>query len=94
MISKLELSKMSIEELRDLNHSVIDAIKNKRKINAIKMSSSLQVGDTVRINQSKEAGKTFQVTQIKQVNCVIKQLNGARAGTAYNCSMGLLVKIK
>lgn len=71
-----ELAQMSIEELRELNRMVIDAIKSKRSEAAYETKQELFVGANVTVDHPKLSGKQLRVEKINRVKCVLKVLNG------------------
>ncbi len=52
-----ELSKLSVEELRNINKLVVDLIKQKRTIQSLEKKVGLRVGMNVRVNHPKLRGK-------------------------------------
>jgi len=71
-----ELSKLSIEELRELNSKVVEVIKLKRKEVALEKKDELRIGMNVSVNHPKLAGKQLVVEKINRTKAVLKLLNG------------------
>jgi len=71
-----ELSKLSIEELRELNNKVVEVIKMKRTEVAMDIKDELRVGMNVSVNHPKLLGKQLVVEKINRTKAVLKVLNG------------------
>ena len=82
-----ELNQMSIEELRALNKLVVEVIKSKRAMAGFETKQQLRIGDNVKVNHPKLAGKQLRVEKINRTKCVVKVLNGY--GT-YNVPMEMV----
>ena len=61
-----ELSKLSVEELRNINQMVIELIKSKRTLESLEKKMGLQVGMKVTVNHPKLKGKELVVTKINR----------------------------
>ena len=72
-----ELSKLSVEELRNINKLVVDLIKQKRTIQSLEKKVGLQVGMTVRVNHPKLAGKELSVNKINRTKATVSVKSGA-----------------
>ena len=70
-----ELSKLSIEELRNLNSKVVEIIKLKRSEKALDIKDELRIGMNVSVNHPKLAGKQLRVEKINRTKAVLSVLN-------------------
>jgi hypothetical protein len=71
-----ELSKLSIEELRNLNSMVIETIKSKKSLLALETKDSLYVGAMVSVDHPKMAGHELKITKINRTKAVCELVNG------------------
>jgi len=71
-----ELSKLSIEELRNLNSMVIETIKSKKSLLALETKDSLYVGAMVSVDHPKMAEHELKVTKINRTKAVCEMVNG------------------
>ena len=67
MLNKIEkmLGQLSQDELRTLNSMVVATLKANSKIESIRKSGSLFVGQEVEINQAKHKGQKFIIKKEK-----------------------------
>jgi transcription antitermination factor NusG len=72
-----ELSKLSVEELRNINQIVIGLIKAKRTLESLTNKVGLKVGMTVRVNHPKLAGKELSVNKINRTKATLSVKSGA-----------------
>jgi transcription antitermination factor NusG len=72
-----ELSKLSVEELRNINQIVIGLIKAKRTLESLTNKVGLKVGMTVRVNHPKLAGKELSVNKINRTKATVSVKSGA-----------------
>jgi hypothetical protein len=72
-----QLSKLSVEELRNINKLVVDLIKQKRTIQSLEKKVGLQVGMAVRVNHPKLAGKELSVNKINRTKATLSVRSGA-----------------
>jgi transcription antitermination factor NusG len=72
-----ELSKLSVEELRNINQIVIGLIKAKRTVESLTNKVGLKVGMTVRVNHPKLAGKELSVNKINRTKATLSVKSGA-----------------
>ena len=82
-----ELSKLSVEELRNINTLVVDLIKQKRTIQSLEKKVGLKVGMTVKVNHPKLFGREFEVTKINRTKANIKVIGGF---SSYNVPVSLI----
>ena len=82
-----ELSKLSVEELRNINTLVVDLIKQKRTIQSLEKKVGLRVGMTVKVNHPKLYGREFEVTKINRTKANIKVIGGF---SSYNVPVSLI----
>ena len=73
-MTKSELNQMTLEQLRDLNHLVVNTIKAKRK-NLI-AQFELNIGDKVKVNHPKLQGKSLIVKKIKRTTATLQVEGG------------------
>lgn len=71
-----ELSKLSVEELRNINQLVIDLIKQKRTIQSLENKVGLRVGMTVKVNHPKLRGKELSVNKINRTKATLSVKSG------------------
>lgn len=71
-----ELSKMSIDELRQLNSYVVSMIKDSKRTQAWDVKNQLRVYDNVKVNSPKVYGMVGQVTEINRTRCKVKFKTG------------------
>jgi hypothetical protein len=65
---------MTLEQLRDLNHLIVDVIKAKRK-NLI-AQFELNIGDKVKVNHPKLQGKSLIVKKVKRTTATLQVEGG------------------
>ena len=82
-----ELSKLSIEELRNLNSIVIETIKSKKSLLALEKKDSLYVGAIVSVDHPKMAGHELKVTKINRTKAVCELINGMGS---YNVPLNMI----
>ena len=82
-----ELSKLSVEELRNINTLVVDLIKQKRTIQSLEKKVGLKVGMTVKVNHPKLFGREFEVTKINRTKANIRVIGGF---SSYNVPVSLI----
>jgi hypothetical protein len=71
-----QLSKLSVEELRNINKLVVDLIKQKRTIQSLEKKVGLQVGMNVRVNHPKLAGQELSVNKISRTKATLSIKSG------------------
>tara|TARA_Y100000389_G_scaffold191497_1_gene217773 strand:+ start:418 stop:711 length:294 start_codon:yes stop_codon:yes gene_type:complete len=71
-----ELSKLTIEELRNLNSKIVETIKIKKSEIAFDIKESLYVGANVSVNHPRLSGKQCRVKKINRTKALIEVLNG------------------
>jgi hypothetical protein len=67
-----QLSKLSVEELRNINQMVVQLIKQKRTIESLEKKIGLQVGMKVKVNHPKLQGKELEVVKINRTKASLK----------------------
>ena len=72
LVSEINNSNLSVEELRTINQLVVRKIKAQKKAEAILNSASLNEGDVVRVNHPKLEGRTGTIIKIKRTKCSIR----------------------
>ena len=82
-----ELSKLSIEELRNLNSMVIETIKSKKSLLALETKDSLYVGAMVSVDHPKMAGHELRITKINRTKAVCEMVNGKGS---YNVPLNMI----
>jgi hypothetical protein len=82
-----ELSKLSVEELRDVNQMVIELIKQKRTIESLEKKLSLQVGMTVKVNHPKLMGRELEVVKINRTKANLRVIGGF---ASYNVPVSMI----
>jgi hypothetical protein len=81
-----ELSKLSVEELRNINQIVIGLIKAKRTLESLTNKVGLKVGMSVRVNHPKLAGKELFVNKISRTKATLS----VKSGACYNVPISLI----
>ena len=72
-----QLSKLSVEELRNINKLVVDLIKQKRTIESLEKKIGLQVGMKVKVNHPKLRGVELFINKINRTKATISVKSGA-----------------
>ena len=72
-----QLSKLSVDELRNINKLVVDLIKQKRTIQSLEKKVGLQVGMTVKVNHPKLRGIELSVNKINRTKATVSVRSGA-----------------
>ena len=67
-----QLSKLSVEELRNLNQMVVELIKQKRTIESLEKKIGLQVGMKVKVNHPKLQGRELEVVKINRTKASLR----------------------
>ena len=71
LVSEINNSNLSVEDLRIVNELVVRKIKAQRNAESLLNSTKLSVGDVIRVNHPKLAGLTGRITKIKRTKCDI-----------------------
>jgi hypothetical protein len=66
-----QLDQLSSEELSTLNKAVVRMAKAKSRMNSIKASATLRVGQVVELDHPKHRGQKFTIKKINRTKCVI-----------------------
>lgn len=82
-----QLSKLSVEELRDINRLVVDLIKQKRTIASLEKKVGLSVGMKVTVNHPKLRGRELEVTKINRTKANLRVIGGF---ASYNVPVSLI----
>jgi hypothetical protein len=85
MITKTQLSKLDISELRALRDLIQTEINNKAEV----VKYDLSVGTKVRINHKKTIGQIFTVVNVKRKKAILQGASGR-----YNVALSLIEVIK
>ena len=72
-----QLSKLSVEELRNINKLVVDLIKQKRTIESLEKKIGLQVGMKVKVNHPKLSGVELFINKINRTKATVSVKSGA-----------------
>ena len=72
-----QLSKLSVEELRNINKLVVDLIKQKRTIESLEKKVGLQVGMKVKVNHPKLRGVELFINKINRTKATVSVKSGA-----------------
>jgi len=67
----IELNRMSIDELRNLNSLVISVIESKKRILSAQKKRELYVGAKVRVDHDKLRDEDCFIEKINRTKCVI-----------------------
>ena len=82
-----QLSKLSVEELRNINTLVVDLIKQKRTIESLEKKVGLHVGMRVKVNHPKLQGRELEVTKINRTKANLRVVGGF---ASYNVPVSLI----
>jgi hypothetical protein len=82
-----ELSKLSVEELRNINQMVVELIKSKRTIESLEKKMGLQIGMVVKVNHPKLQGRELEVTKINRTKANLRVVGGF---ASYNVPVSLI----
>jgi len=66
-----QLDQLSSEELSTLNNAVVRMARAKSRMNSIKASATLKVGQVVELDHPKHRGQKFTIKKINRTKCVI-----------------------
>lgn len=82
-----QLSKLSVEELRNINQMVVQLIKQKRTIESLEKKMGLQIGMKVRVNHPKLQGRELEVVKINRTKANLKVVGGF---ASYNVPVSMI----
>ena len=82
-----ELSKLSIEELRNINQMVVELIKSKRTMESLIKKVTLKVGMIVKVNHPKLMGRELEVTKINRTKANLRVVGGF---ASYNVPVSMI----
>lgn len=82
-----QLSKLSVEELRNINQMVVQLIKQKRTIESLEKKMGLQVGMKVTVNHPKLQGRELEVVKINRTKANLKVVGGF---ASYNVPVSMI----
>ena len=82
-----ELSKLSVEELRNINQMVVELIKSKRAIESLEKKMGLQIGMKVKVNHPKLMGRELEVTKINRTKANLRVIGGF---ASYNVPVSMI----
>ena len=71
LVSEINNSNLSVEDLRTINQLVVRKIKAQRTTEALTNATKLKVGDVIRVHHEKLEGLTGRITKIKRTKCDI-----------------------
>jgi transcription antitermination factor NusG len=83
----LELSKLSVEELRNINQIVVELIKAKRTVESLTNKAGLKVGMKVKVNHPKLKGRELEVVKINRTKANLRVIGGF---ASYNVPVSLI----
>ena len=83
----LELSKLSVSELRNINQMVVELIKQKRNIESLEKKMGLQIGMKVSVNHPKLMGRELEVTKINRTKANLRVIGGF---ASYNVPVSMI----
>jgi uncharacterized OB-fold protein len=82
-----ELSKLSVEELRNINEIVVGLIKAKRTVESLQKKVGLQIGMKVKVNHPKLQGRELEVVKINRTKANLRVIGGF---ASYNVPVSLI----
>ena len=88
IISEIQKSNLSSDDLRAINGYVVDLIKAERQVKNAVAKATLEIGMTVKVNHPKLAGRTFELTEIRRTKAGVRP-RGERFG-GYNVPLSLV----
>ena len=83
-----DLLHFSLEELRNLNKTVVDVINIKRDAEGREKSRQINVGDEITISDRKIMGQKFEVMKINSKKAVCKN---KITGVEYNVPFNMII---
>jgi hypothetical protein len=83
----LELSKLSVTELRNINEMVIELIKQKRTMESLEKKMSLKIGMVVKVNHPKLMGRELEVVKINRTKASLRVIGGM---ASYNVPVSMI----
>jgi len=85
---QVEIAKLSIEELRDLNSKVVALIKAKKAVVGQEVAIGLHQGQKVTINHRTCVGKEYEIVKVNRTKAVVKELGKS---TQYTVDFSMIV---
>ena len=82
-----ELSKLSVEELRNINQIVVEIIKQKRTVESLQNKAGLKVGMKFKVNHPKFQGRELEVVKINRTKANLRVIGGF---ASYNVPVSLI----
>lgn len=82
-----QLSKLSVEQLRDINQMVVQLIKQKRNIESLEKKMGLQIGMNVKVNHPKLMGRELEVIKINRTKANLRVIGGF---ASYNVPVSMI----
>ena len=89
-----ELRNLSNEELRQLNHFIIDEAKFRRDSKDYKAKQQLQIGDVVEFQDNKKITYQMRIDTFTRKKVVGTCITGLATGMKCTVPAGLLTKVK
>jgi hypothetical protein len=83
----LELSKLSVEELRNINEMVVELLKQKTTIESLERKMALKIGMKVKVNHPQLIGKELEVTKINRTKANLRIVGGL---TTFNVPVSMI----
>jgi len=76
ILSEIQNSNLSMDELRNLNSVIVAMSKNKRRVDNQVKKFSLSVGQTVLVDHKDCIGQTYTVHKINRTKSVLRDSKG------------------
>ena len=92
IISEIQKSNLSNDDLRAINGYVVDLIKAQRRVQNAAAKATLEIGMTVKVNHPKLAGRTFELTAIRRTKASIRPRGEMWGG--YNVPLSLVEAVE
>mgnify|MGYP003657394233 CR=1 FL=1 len=85
MYNQNQLEVMSLQDLRNLNTTIIAVIKAKRNLSSAVKKQQLIIGDVVTLTSPKYIGREFTIVKVNRTKAVITDGRGR-----YTCPIDLI----
>ena len=76
ILSEIQKSNLSIEELRNLNSVVVEMVKAQRRVSNKMKKFELSIGQSVTIDHKDCIGQTYTVEKINRTKAVLRDNRG------------------
>ena len=91
MITSEQLLKLSVEELRELNQRVVNAIKIKSELQGQDIAFKLKVGQIVKLNTTRQGINPNEKWKVEKINRAKAVLKRERDGICWNIPFNIIM---